>query len=82
MTNPKRRKRRKLKLSIETGLPYGAGSLQMRHSRWWMIYRDADGRVIQENTRTQDPDAARQMLAARAVSTAKAKLNRLKAVIQ
>jgi hypothetical protein len=39
-----------------------------------MIYRDTQGRTIQENTRTDNSDAARRMLVERALETARAKV--------
>lgn len=64
-----------------SGLPYGAGSIQVRGNVWWMIYRDTEGRVIQENTRTEDQDVARRMLAARALETLRAKIAVLEAIL-
>src|SRR5215471_8515048 len=64
-----------------SGLPYGTGSLQMRGRTWWMIYRDTQGRTIQENTRTDNPDAARRMLVERALETARAKVLALEGML-
>ena len=63
------------------GLPYGTGSLQMRGRTWWMIYRDTQGRTIQENARTDNPDAARRMLVERALETARAKVLALEGIL-
>jgi hypothetical protein len=62
------------------GLPYGSGSIQMRSRTWWMIYRDPEGRIIQENTRTDDQNAARRILAERAIVTLEARLKMLRKV--
>src|SRR5262245_2249748 len=62
-------------------MPYGTGSIQKRRRCWWMIYRNADGHTIQENTWTDDPDTARRMLAQRAIVTLRARLRLLQAVV-
>src|SRR5881394_1046374 len=67
--------------SNPSGMPYGTGSIQIRGNAWWMIYRDTEGRTIQENTRTEDIDVARKMLAARALETARAKVAALEAIL-
>src|SRR5882672_9359743 len=64
-----------------SGMPYGTGSIQMRGRSWWMIYRDVEGRTIQENTRTEDQDAARRMLAERAIITLEAQIAALREVL-
>jgi hypothetical protein len=60
--------------SNQSGFPYGTGSLQMRGRTWWIMYRDGEGRSIQENSRTEDYAAARHMLASRAIATLRARL--------
>jgi hypothetical protein len=62
-------------------MPYGTGSIQMRRRTWWMIYRDPEGRIIQKNTCTEDQNAARRMLAERALETAKARVAALERII-
>ena len=63
-----------------SGLPYGTGSIQMRGTKWWMIFRDPEGRVIQESSYTDDQDTARRMLACRAIVTLEARLAMLREV--
>lgn len=46
-----------------------------------MIYRDQEGRTIQENTKTVDQTAARRMVAERALETARAKVAALEQII-
>jgi hypothetical protein len=62
-------------------LPRGAGSMQKRGRTWWMIYTDAGGIKIQENSRTDDPAVARMLLAERALRTANAKAAAIQAII-
>jgi len=62
-------------------MPYGTGSIQMRGNCWWLMYRDTEGRTIQENSRTADQNAARRMLAERAIVTLEARLAVLRAVL-
>jgi hypothetical protein len=64
-----------------SGLPYGCGSIQMRGKTWWAIYRDGEGRTIQENTKTDDQNIARLMVTERALETARAKVSALEAII-
>jgi len=54
------------------GLPYGMGSIQKRGRVWWLIYRDTAGKTIQENSFTEDQDAAANMLARRALAKVEA----------
>jgi hypothetical protein len=65
-----------------SGLPYGCGSIQMRGRTWWMIYRDGEGRVVQENCQTEDQDAARVLVAERALATAQARVAELERIIR
>jgi len=55
--------------------------MQMRGRVWWMIYRDIEGRVIQENTKTEDRDAARRLLVVRALETMRAKVAAMEAIL-
>jgi hypothetical protein len=64
-----------------SGMPYGTGSIQMRGRVWWIVYRDPQGRGIQENTRTEDFNAALRMLAERALETARARVTALERII-
>ncbi len=66
----------------ESGLPYGAGSLQMRGKVYWIIYRDLQGKQIQENTQTDDRDAALMVLAKAALKMAQARVDLLKGIIR
>jgi hypothetical protein len=50
-------------------MPKGTGSLQVRRRTWWMIYRDAEGEIIQANTNTTDQTEARRVLAKAALAT-------------
>jgi hypothetical protein len=52
-----------------SGMPKGTGSLQVRRRTWWMIFRDAQGRIIQENTNTTHKTEARRVLAKAALAT-------------
>ena len=65
----------------QSGLPYGCGSLQQRGLTWWIMFRDPLGRNIQENSRLTDYNAARRLLAERALETAKAKVAALEQII-
>jgi hypothetical protein len=44
-------------------LPHGAGSIQKRRAKYWMIFRDLKGRVVQQNTGTDDRQEAFRVLA-------------------
>jgi hypothetical protein len=63
------------------GLPYGAGSVQRRGRVWWMIFRDVEGRIIQENAQTEDYSEARRLLATRALATAQARVAAILSII-
>ncbi len=65
----------------QSGMPYGTGSLQQRGRTWWIMFRDPEGRTIQENSRLEDYAAARRMLAERAIATLEARLAVLRAVL-
>jgi hypothetical protein len=47
-----------------------------------MIYRDIEGRVIQENTQTEDQAIARRMLAARALERVEAQAALLREILR
>src|SRR5262245_45155095 len=64
-----------------SGLPYGSGSVQKRGRMFWAIWRDPEGRILQENTNTEDPDLARLFVAERALSTAQARVAALEAIV-
>ena len=64
------------------GLPYGMGSIQQRGRAWWMIYRDIQGRTIQENAQTEDQATARRRLAARALERVQAQAALLREVLR
>ena len=68
-------------ISTNGRLPYGTGSMHIRSNYWWMVYRDVDGRRVQENTWTADQNLARRMLAERALKTAEARVEALRAVL-
>jgi hypothetical protein len=63
-----------------SGLPYGTGSFQLRGRSYWIMYRDAEGRTVQENAKTGDAGIARLMVAERALVTARAKVAALEAI--
>jgi hypothetical protein len=65
----------------QSGFPYGTGSLQRRGRTFWIMYRDPEGRSIQENSRLEDFGAARRMLAERAIVTLEARLAVLKGML-
>jgi len=67
--------------SNPSGLPYGTGSLQIRGTSWWAIYRDAEGRTIQENMRTKDRNTALRMLLQKSLATAQAKVEALEKLL-
>jgi hypothetical protein len=48
------------------------GSLHTRGRVWWMVYRDVDGRRVQENSYTSNRDLALRRLAAAALVEAQA----------
>jgi hypothetical protein len=58
------------------------GSIQQRGRAWWMIYRDIEGRTIQENAQTEDQATARRRLAARALERVKAQAALLRQVLR
>ena len=62
-------------------MPYGTGSVQKRASNYWMIYRDAEGHIVQENTWTMDRDEARRILAVKAIETLEARLRVLEEIV-
>lgn len=66
--------------SNPSGMPYGTGSIQLRRRMWWAVYRDPEGRIIQENTGTEDVHEARRFLAAKAIITLEARLAVLREV--
>ena len=65
----------------QSGMPYGTGSLQKRGRTYWIMYRDPEGRQIQENSRLEDYAPALRMLAERALVTVQAKVAVLEAII-
>lgn len=65
----------------DNGLPYGAGSIQMRGRVYWLIYTDINGNKIQENTRTQDLRVARIRAAERALERTAAFMDQMECVI-
>lgn len=62
-------------------LPYGSGSIQKRGRVFWLVYRDANGRMIQQSSGTQDAVIARRMIAERAIVTLQARIDALRAII-
>jgi hypothetical protein len=58
------------------------GSIQQRGRAWWMIYRDIEGRTIQENAQTEDQATARRRLAARALERVQAQAALLREVLR
>jgi hypothetical protein len=65
-----------------SGLPYGTGSIQKRGRVYWMVYRDAKGKVRQENTGTGDRAEAQGILAQHALATLRARMEMLAAIIE
>jgi hypothetical protein len=62
-------------------LPYGCGSIQRRGNVWWMIYRDAEGKTVQESSKTAELADARRMLAERALIALRAKVAVLEEIV-
>ena len=56
---------RRLPANLSSGLPYGLGALHLRGNSYWMIYRNAAGERVQENSGTGNLAAARIVLAER-----------------
>ena len=54
---------------LPTKLPYGNGSIQRRRRYWYLIYRDPEGALVQESSRTEDQAEAQRLLAQRALPT-------------
>jgi hypothetical protein len=63
------------------GFPYGTVSLNMRRTKWWAIYTDAEGNRIQMSTLTDDRNAARLIAAQKAIEVLKAKLEILQGIV-
>jgi hypothetical protein len=63
-------------------LPYGAGALQKRTGYWLLIYRDLEGRRIQENSGTNDYARARMLLAERVLERLDAMRGRIGASLE
>jgi len=76
----KSRMRRGLPKANTLGLPYGAGSIQIRGRVYWMMYRSVEGTLIQENAQTDDAALARLKLAERALVTERAKVAALETI--
>jgi hypothetical protein len=74
-------KRRGLPKSNPAGMPYGAGSMQMRGRVWWMVYRDVEGNTVHRSSGTSDPRVARYRLAQRALEGARARVAALETVM-
>jgi hypothetical protein len=64
-----------------TKLPRGFGSIQKRRRTYWMIFTDATGKKVQENSGTARKELAQFMLAERALKTANAKVAMLQAYL-
>ena len=62
------------------GLPRGAGSIQMRGAKWWLIYTDATGRVVQKNSGTRDQTEARLLLAKTALRVLAARAKEIRRI--
>jgi hypothetical protein len=62
------------------GLPRGAGSMQMRGAKWWLLFRDEHGRLIQRNSGTADADEARRLLAKAALRVLAARAKEIRRI--
>jgi hypothetical protein len=62
-------------------LPRGFGSIQKRRRTYWMIFTNAAGKKVQENSGSARRDVAQFMLAERALETANAKVAMLQAYL-
>jgi hypothetical protein len=56
-------------MTLATKLPHGNGSIQRRRRFWYLIYRDPEGALKQESSRTEDQAEALRLLAQRALPT-------------
>jgi hypothetical protein len=63
------------------GLPFGAGSIQMRGRQYWAIYRDEHGQRIQVGLDTADSDEALHLLAGRAMTVERHRVEMIEAVL-
>ena len=61
----------------DSGMPKGTGAISKRGNVYWILYLDADGKRIQENSQTDDIQEARQILARRALISAYAHVRAL-----
>jgi hypothetical protein len=64
-----------------SGMPYGAGSIQVRGNNFWMIYRDGEGNIQQENTWTTSREEARKTLAVKAIETLEFRIASLREIV-
>ena len=62
------------------GLPRGAGSMQMRGAKWWLLFRDEHGHLVQQNSGTADADEARRLLAKAALRVLEARAKEIRRV--
>ena len=62
------------------GLPRGAGSIQKRGAKWWLIYTDETGRQIQKNSGTSDQAEARLLLAKTALRVLAARARKIRRI--
>ena len=62
------------------GLPRGAGSIQKRGAKWWLIYTDETGRQIQKNSGTSDQAEARLLLAKTALRVLSARAKEIRRI--
>jgi hypothetical protein len=63
-------------------VPYGAGSVQKRRASLWMIYRDTNGKTINENSHTADWDEATRLLCQRALPALEARVAEVKRIAE
>jgi hypothetical protein len=66
--------------NVITRLPWGFGSLQKRRANWWMVYRDAQDVMVQENSGTDNREEALRMLAKRALERVAVRVAVLKTI--
>jgi hypothetical protein len=62
-------------------LPWGMGSMSWHGRVWWITYRDTEGKVHHENSRTEDAAEAQKLMAGRALPRALAMVETLERII-
>jgi hypothetical protein len=54
--------------------------MQMRRAKWWLLYRDEHGRLVQENSGTADAGEARRRLAKAALHVLEARVKEVRRI--